>query len=91
MNEVIWEGLVGLSNWKARVHIIAEHVTTRGVLKIYSLEEELLYQKEVPIDLSQKYGGTAKDFQEWNKIIRTWVVNSSPHRPRSIYPPTPEA
>lgn len=89
-SDVIWEGLVGLNNYKAKIHVIEPHVLRRGLLKIYSLEDELLYQKEVPVDRRQKFGGTSVEFQAWNKEIKDWVLNSSPHRPRAIFPSNPE-
>ena len=89
-NDVIWEGLVGLDNWKAKVHVIAENVMSRGLLKIYSLDDELLYQKEVPVDRKQKFGGTSVEFQQWNTEITNWIRNNSPHRPRAVFPSSPE-
>lgn len=89
-NDVIWEGLVGLNNFKAKICVIAPHVLKRGLLKIYSLDDELLYQKEVPVDRTQKFGGTDREMRWWNKEIRSWVLNSSPHRPQAIFPSDPE-
>lgn len=89
-DDVIWEGLVGLNNFKAKIHVIAPHVIKRGLLKIYSLDDELLYQKEVPVNRMEKFGGTEREIKWWNKEIRNWVLNNSPYRPQAIFPSDPE-
>jgi hypothetical protein len=89
-DDVVWEGHVGKNKWIAKIHRIAPEMYRRGILRIYSLEGEMLYQKEVPVDLTVEAGGTMTEFQEWNRTITSWVLNNSPSHPQEVSLEDPE-
>jgi hypothetical protein len=89
-DEIIWEGHVGKNKWLAKVHVISPEMYRRGILRIYTLDGDLLYQKEVPVDRTQEAGGTMREFQHWNREITSWVLNNSPSHPLEVVPSDPE-
>lgn len=86
----IWENTVGRGMWKVKIDSFSEEVMNRGILKIYSLDDQLMYQVEVPVDRKLKFGGTVAHMQKWTKVIEDWIANSSPSRPPAALPLDPQ-
>lgn len=73
---VIWEGVVGGGNWASKVIGIPNN-QTRGILKIYDLDENKLYEREVGVDYTAPFGANTANVQEWQSVINYWLKNFS--------------
>jgi hypothetical protein len=71
---VIWEGVVGGGHWVSKVVGINNN-RTRGVLKIYDLEDNELYFREVGVDYNAPFGASKANIQEWQNVISYWINN----------------
>lgn len=87
---IIWQNTIKNGKWHVRIHSISDEVMNRGILKIYSPTDELMFQKEVFVDRRLKFGGTAAHMTQWRDIIENWVANSSPSRPPAAAPSDPQ-
>jgi hypothetical protein len=70
--DIIWENVVSSGAWKVQVESIGENMW-RGNLKIYDVDDNLQYQREVSITRGLQEGGTEVNFREWEKVITTWI------------------
>lgn len=68
---VIWENVLK-DGWHIVIESIGDNMW-RGVLKIYSPDATLVYQREVSVDRRFESGGTAANFREWERVITTWI------------------
>lgn len=87
---VIWQKEIAGGAWRVKIHSISNSVLNRGLLVIYNTDDEILYQKEVPVDRKLEFGGTAVHMKQWRDIIERWVENSSPGRPPAASPSDPQ-
>ena len=73
----IYEGPVGNTGMKMIIHPLGDNMN-RGVLAIYNQnDDEIMFQKEVPVTRREPLGGTAKDMAEWHRAVTTWFHNNS--------------
>ena len=73
---VIWEGVVGGGYWVSKVVGIPNN-RIRGILKIYDLDENQLYEREVGVDYNAPFGASTANVQEWQSLINYWIKNFS--------------
>lgn len=71
----IYEGPVGNTGLQMIIHPIADNMN-RGILTIYNRDEEVQFQKEVPVTRMEPLGGTPKDMAHWHKVVTTWFHNN---------------
>ena len=64
--------MVSSGAWKVQIESIGDNMW-RGNLKIYDVEENLKYQREVSITRGSEQGGNEANFREWEKVITTWI------------------
>jgi hypothetical protein len=87
---IIWANVVGNGKWKVAIHAISHEVMNRGILSISTLDDQVLFQKEVPVDRKLQFGGTAVHMKQWRDIIENWIANSSPSHPPAAAPSDPQ-
>lgn len=87
---VIWQKDIYGGNWRVKIHSISDSVLNRGLLVICNTDDEVLFQREVPVDRRLEFGGTAVHMKQWRDIIDRWVENSSPGHPPATAPSDPQ-
>jgi hypothetical protein len=70
--DIVWENVVGSGAWRVQIESIGENMW-RGNLKIYDVDDNLKYQREVSITRGLLEGGTKENFREWERVITTWI------------------
>jgi hypothetical protein len=83
---IIWQNTIAHGKWEVKIHAISDEVLNRGILKIYTPDGELVYEKEVGVDRRLPFGGTAVHMTLWRQTIDWWVLNSSSSRPPAAAP-----
>lgn len=73
--QVIWDNVLK-DGWHVVIESIGDNMW-RGNLKIYDTNETLRYQREVSVDRRKEFGGTSENFREWERVITTWIHQSS--------------
>lgn len=69
----LWTGQI-LGKYTIVVLPIGEAVFTANLL-IYNLDNEVVYQKEVPANRNLEEGAGQKEYARWQQVVTDWVLN----------------
>jgi len=71
----LWTGQI-MGKYNIVVLPIGEAVFTANLM-IYNLDDEVVYQKEVPANRNLPEGASQREYAQWQKVVTDWVLNKS--------------